>query len=317
MRILFLGTPEFAVESLRQLYEAQFNIVAVVTMPDKASGRGRALTASAVKVFAEEKGLKVLQPEKLKSPEFIEQLHQLKPDLGVVVAFRMLPEVVWNLPRLGTINLHGSLLPNYRGAAPINWAVMNGETQTGYTIFKLKHEIDTGDVLAQETMPIHPEEHAGSVHDRMKVLGASLLVKVVNQLKEGSIQPIPQSALREEQALKPAPKLFREDGRILPHFSAKKAHDLVRGLAPHPGAWLVLKQASGELTEYKLLQTRLHASPEGHPMAQVVTDHKRTAGIGFKDGFLQFEVIQAPGKRPMRIQEFLAGNKFVEGTVLV
>ncbi|MCW3087116.1 MAG: methionyl-tRNA formyltransferase, partial [Sediminibacterium sp.] len=238
LKIAFMGTPDFAVASLDALVNAGCNIVAVITAPDKPAGRGMKLTESAVKKYAAGKGLPVLQPEKLKSPAFIEQLRALQADLQVVVAFRMLPEVVWNMPPLGTINVHGSLLPQYRGAAPIHWAVINGEKETGVTTFRLKHEIDTGDILLQKKIPIGDDETTGEVHDRMKVIGAGLLVDTIRGLADHTLLPMDQSILLEHgpKELRHAPKLFTEDCQLNWERPASELHNRVRGLSPFPGA---------------------------------------------------------------------------------
>jgi methionyl-tRNA formyltransferase len=241
LRIVFMGTPEFAVASLDALVQAGCNVVGVITAPDKPAGRGMQLQGSAVKKYALEKGLHLLQPEKLKNPEFVESLRALKADLQVVVAFRMLPEIVWNMPPMGTLNVHGSLLPHYRGAAPINWAVINGEKETGVTTFRLKHEIDTGDILLQERMPIGEDETAGEVHDRMKELGAALLVRTVQGLAADTIKEQPQSHL-DPATLKHAPKIFTDTCRIDWSRPVAEVHNLVRGLAPFPGAFSTLNE---------------------------------------------------------------------------
>src|SRR5689334_22941625 len=234
LRIVFMGTPEFAVASLEALVRAGFNIVGVVTAPDKPAGRGMKMTESAVKKFAARKGITILQPEKLKDPVFLEELKALQADLQVVVAFRMLPEIVWNMPRLGTINLHGSLLPQYRGAAPINWAVINGDKETGVTTFKLKHEIDTGDILLQERMPIGDNETAGEVHDRMMELGAGVLVETVKGLSNGSLKETPQD---NSGVLRHAPKIFTATCRIDWNKPGEDIYNLIRGLSPYPAAF--------------------------------------------------------------------------------
>ncbi|MFT3680913.1 MAG: methionyl-tRNA formyltransferase [Ferruginibacter sp.] len=242
LRIIFMGTPEFAVASLDALVKAGCNIVGVITAPDKAAGRGMQLQQSAVKKYAAEHHLHILQPEKLKNPDFLAELQSLNADLQIVVAFRMLPEVVWNMPHMGSVNLHGSLLPQYRGAAPINWAVINGEKETGVTTFKLKHEIDTGDILLQESFPIGENETAGEVHDKMKEIGAQLLVKTVKGLADGSLKESPQlSSLNSQPStLKHAPKIFTETCKIDFTKTTAAVHDLIRGLSPFPGAFTSL-----------------------------------------------------------------------------
>ena len=242
-RIVFMGTPEFAVASLDALVKAGFNIVAVVTAPDKPAGRGMKMNESAVKKYASDSGMNILQPEKLKNPEFIETLKKLDADLQIVVAFRMLPEVVWNMPSLGTVNVHASLLPQYRGAAPINWAIINGEKETGITTFKLQHEIDTGNILLQEKTPIGDNETAGELHDKLKIIGAQLLVKTVTGLADNSIQELPQSRLNSHEVsnLRHAPKIFTDTCRINWNNSISSVHNLIRGLSPFPGAFTTLR----------------------------------------------------------------------------
>src|ERR1043165_9173853 len=238
LRIVFMGTPEFAVASLDALVNKGYNIVGVITAPDKPAGRGMKLQESAVKKYAVEKGLRILQPEKLKNPQFLDELKSLNADLQVVVAFRMLPEVVWNMPALGTINVHASLLPQYRGAAPINWAIINGEKQTGITTFKLKHEIDTGDILLQETINIGEDETAGELHDRMKEIGAQLLVKTIKGIADGSLKETPQPP----GDIKHAPKIFTETCHIKWNKSLNSIYNLIRGLSPYPGAFTLLDE---------------------------------------------------------------------------
>src|SRR2546423_148881 len=240
LRLVFMGTPEFAVASLDALVKAGYAIVAVITAPDKPAGRGMKLQESAVKKYAVENGLKVLQPQKLKDPDFLEELISLHADLQIVVAFRMLPEVVWNMPPMGTINVHGSLLPQYRGAAPINWAIINGEKETGVTTFKLKHEIDTGDILLQEKIPIGENETAGELHDHMKQIGAQVLVKTVEGLANGSLQERPQSGIAEPNLIRHAPKIFTETSKINWNKTVDEIHNLIRGLSPFPGAFTYL-----------------------------------------------------------------------------
>ena len=309
LRIVFMGTPEFAVASLDALIKAGYNIVGVVTAPDKPAGRGMKMNESAVKKYATEHGLKVLQPEKLRNPDFLEELKSLNADLQVVVAFRMLPEVVWNMPRMGTINLHGSLLPQYRGAAPINWAVMNGETSTGVTTFKLKQEIDTGNLLLQESFPIGEDESAGEVHDRMKDIGAQLLVKTVKGLVEGTLKETPQAPLvssdSSETELKHAPKIFAETCKIDFSKSVDEVHNLVRGLSPFPGAFTYL---DGKII--KILKGKKEITQRKPPQGQIESDNKTFLKFACADGYIHVLEIQLEGKRRMTIEEFLRGYKF-------
>lgn len=304
-RIVFMGTPEFAVASLDGLVKAGFNIAAVITAPDKQAGRGMKMTESAVKKYAVEQGLKVLQPEKLKNPEFLEELRSIQATLQVVVAFRMLPEVVWNMPPMGTINLHGSLLPQYRGAAPINWAVINGEKETGVTTFKLKHEIDTGDILLRESFSIGENETAGEVHDRMKDIGAQLLVKTVNGLLEGSLQETPQDSLTSAH-LKHAPKIFTETSELDFSKSTEHVHNLIRGLSPFPGAFTYLND--------KVLKIYRSIKEEKIPISKgtglLETDGKTFLKFACADGYIHATEVQLEGKKKMLIEDFLRGYRF-------
>ena len=309
LRIIFMGTPEFAVASLDALVNAGFNIVGVITAPDKPAGRGMKLTESAVKKYAAEKGLHTLQPEKLKNPLFIEELKALKADIQVVVAFRMLPEIVWNMPPMGTINLHGSLLPQYRGAAPINWAVINGEKETGVTTFKLQHEIDTGNILLQESFPFGEDETAGEVHDRMKEIGAALLVKTIQGLADGSLKEKPQSSIANRQssvsALKHAPKIFTETCRIDWNKPAQEIYNLVRGLSPFPAAFTFLNDKM-----LKIYKSKKEITPPAAMPGSFLTDHKTYLKFACTDGFIYATEIQLEGKKKMMIDEFLRGYRF-------
>jgi methionyl-tRNA formyltransferase len=303
MRIVFFGTPDFAVASLEALIQANFNVVAVVTAPDKPAGRGQQLQSSAVKQFAETQGLPVLQPIKLKDPVFVEELRLYKPDLQVIVAFRMLPEVVWNLPPLGTFNLHGSLLPNYRGAAPIHWAVINGETETGVTTFFLQHEIDTGDLLFQETEPILPDDTTGDVYERLMKRGAKLVVKTAVAIQAGTTNPVPQD---ETAAMKPAPKLTRASGEIHWSKTGAEIYNLVRGMYPFPGSHTTFQGKN-----CKLIQVKFH--PESIPDLGIGiwdTDQKSFLRVGCQDGYIEILEWQMEGKKRMKIDEFLRGYNF-------
>lgn len=306
LRIVFMGTPEFAVASLDALVKAGCNIVAVVTAPDKAAGRGLHLQQSAVKKYAVENGLKVLQPEKLKNPEFISELKSLNADLQIVVAFRMLPEVVWSMPPMGSVNLHGSLLPQYRGAAPINWAVINGETETGVTTFKLKHEIDTGDILLQQSFPIGENETAGEVHDRMKETGAQLLVKTVQQLAAGVLAEKPQTSNQQPATpLKHAPKIFTETCKIDFAKTAEEVHNLVRGLSPFPGAFCSLNGKT-----LKIFRTEKEVSNPDIEPGQYKTDEKTFLKFACSNGYISVTELQLEGKKKMNIEDFLRGYRF-------
>lgn len=302
MRIVFMGTPDFAVESLDRLVNAGFDVVGVVTATDKYGGRGgKKLIQSAVKKYAEAKGLKVLQPKNLKAEEFVSELRALKADLQVVVAFRMLPEVVWDMPPHGTLNIHGSLLPKYRGAAPINWAVIRGEKETGVTSFFLKHKIDTGNIILQSKMPIGPDDTAGDVHDKMMVLGADLLVDTVNAILNGEAKALEQ----DETEVTEAPKLFRETCEIDLNQDIQDVYNFVRGLSPFPTAWTMLEDKMLKIIKCKMVRVDSSESCE----AVGTVDIK--AKIGFKlwaqNGYLDIEELQIQGKRRMNIKDFLNG----------
>ena len=299
-----MGTPEFAVPSLNKIYEAGYEIAAVITAPDKPAGRGMQLTQSAVKKFALEKNLKILQPEKLKSPEFIEELKSLKADLQVVVAFRMLPEIVWNMPPMGTVNLHGSLLPQYRGAAPINWAIINGEKETGVTTFKLQQQIDTGNILLQEKIPVSENETAGTLHDKMMNVGAELLLKTIRGLENGTLKEIPQPSTSNvgHATLRAAPKIFTETGEINWNKNVDEIYNLIRGLSPYPSAFTFL---NGK--KLKIFSAEKENSGESNGAGQFLTDHKTFLKFAAKDGFISLKEIQLEGKKKMKIEDFLRG----------
>lgn len=299
-----MGTPQFAVASLDALIKAGCNIVAVVTAPDKPAGRGKKLSESAVKQYAVENGIKVLQPEKLKDPDFLEELKALKADLQVVVAFRMLPEVVWNMPPRGTINLHASLLPQYRGAAPINWVLINGEKESGVTTFFLKHEIDTGDILFTEKVTLSGHETAGELHDRLMAKGAGLLVKTVKGVESGRYNEHPQSVLAEGVELKNAPKIFKEDCLIDWNQPAESIYNKIRGLSPHPAAYTLLNDKVLKIyrAEYEITEPGLQ--PGGF-----VTDNKSHLKFAAPDGYVLLTEVQLEGKKQMDIEAFLRGVK--------
>jgi len=309
MRIVFMGTPDFAVESLKVLVENNYNVVGVVTMPDKPAGRGHKIQYSAVKQYAIDKNLLVLQPEKLKDPQFLDELRALNADVQVVVAFRMLPEVVWNMPPQGTFNLHASLLPQYRGAAPINRAIMNGETETGATTFFLTHEIDTGKIILQEKISIQPEDNAGDIHDKLMVMGAQMVRKTIDMLAEGKTDAIDQSLfISHDTELKTAPKIFKEDCELLSSFGVEQAHNFVRGLSPYPGAWInIVLPGQTEKQVLKIFETEKELSAHNYEPGTFVTDLKKTAKIALSDGFLILKQIQVPGKKRMETGEYLRG----------
>ncbi len=301
-RIVFMGTPAFAVASLSALLAAKMNVVAVVTAPDKPSGRGMKLQPSAVKQFAIENNIEVLQPEKLKSPAFFDALKTLNADLQVVVAFRMLPEIIWSMPPMGTLNVHGSLLPQYRGAAPINWAIINGEKQTGVTTFQLQHAIDTGNILLQAPIDISENMTAGELHDIMKEVGANVLVKTIEGLQNNTIKATPQT--NDNVTLKHAPKIFTQDCEIDWHQSVNDIHNLIRGLAPFPGA---ITKVEGKIV--KLYATYKLPSSVTEAPGTFITDGKTFAKIACKDGYIGINDIQWEGKKRMPIVDFLRGYR--------
>lgn len=298
-KIVFYGTPDFAVASLKALIDHSYNVVAVVTAPDKPAGRGQKIHYSAVKEYALSQNLPILQPEKLKNAEFIEHLKSLEADLQVVVAFRMLPEVVWNMPPLGTINVHASLLPQYRGAAPINWAIINGEKITGVTTFKLQHEIDTGPLLLQKEIQILEEDNVGTVYEKLMHEGAQLLLETVEGLQKGNLKARQQVL---ETALQHAPKIFKEDCQINWNQKANQIHNLVRGLSPYPGAFTTLKEK-----QLKIFQTSVE--PEGHHQlpGSWDTDSKTYLKFAAQDGWVSVLDLQYEGKKRMSVADFLRG----------
>ncbi|MCB0736952.1 MAG: methionyl-tRNA formyltransferase [Bacteroidetes bacterium] len=301
MKVVFMGTPDFAVPILEAIHNSNHELVAVVTAPDKPAGRGLKMMQSAVKQCADAHEIPTLQPENLKNPDFINELKSFGADLFVVVAFRMLPEVVWNMPPKGTMNLHASLLPNYRGAAPINWAVINGEQETGLTTFLLKHEIDTGDVLKQLKMPIGPNETAGELHDRMMLAGADLVVESMDDLEAGNVKPVPQ--LHTENHIH-APKIFKPDCRVNWNKTANEVHNLIRGMSPYPTAWTTWNGKAIKL--FRSLE--LNIAHEGE-IGATQTDNKTYLNIKCADSWLGIVELQLEGKKRMTITDFLRGNK--------
>lgn len=307
-RIIFYGTPDFAVASLARLTEDGFPVVAVVTAPDKPAGRGLKMTGSPVKQYAVSRGLKVLQPVSLKDPAFREELYSLKPDLQVVVAFRMMPRQIWSLPPLGTFNLHASLLPQYRGAAPINWSVINGEKETGVTTFLLEEKIDTGKILFSERTPIGSQETAGELHDRLMDIGAGLVVKTVSAVAAGNISAIPQHGLiTDGVALKPAPKFTRDDARIDWSKEMNDVFNLIRGMSPYPGAFTTIALNDGHAISVKILRASMLPDPDATDRGTVLTDRKTFLRISAKNGYIDISEIQPSGRRVMNIREFLNG----------
>lgn len=317
LKIVYMGTPDFAVEPLRRLVEGGYNVVGVITMPDKPVGRHQTeLSASPVKQYALSQGLTVLQPEKLKDPAFLEELRSLQADLQIVVAFRMLPEVVWAMPRLGTFNLHAALLPQYRGAAPINWAIIHGDTETGVTTFFLDHEIDTGKVFQRVSVPILDTDNAEDVHDKLMYLGSDLVIETVDNILADNVRPIPQSELLTNEPLRPAPKIFKETCRINWQSGVKQTYDFIRGLSPYPAAWTELS-ANGKRMVMKIYRTAKEIGLCEAPVGTVITDGKTHFKIAQPDGFLHVEEVQLAGKKRMEIKDFLRGfhaegNLFVE-----
>ena len=331
LRILFMGTPEFAVESLKALVENNYNVVAVITMPDKPAGRGYKLQASPVKQYAIEKGLTVLQPENLKDESFLVQLKELRIDIQVVVAFRMLPEVVWSMPSKGTFNLHSSLLPQYRGAAPINWAIINGEKETGVTTFFLSHEIDTGDIIFREKTTITNSDNAETLHDRLMVMGAQLVLKTVNAVIEDSVTSIPQDELYANKIeLKPAPKIFKDDCRVNWNKDTEEIFNFIRGLSPYPAAWTELhRPGTDEVLRVKLFTSMLSEEVDSEDLkngattqdngattlenGSIITDNKSYLNVVTANGLLAITDLQLSGKKRMNVIDFLNGYKLSEG----
>ena len=304
-RLIFMGTPEFAVGSLQALIEAGYNVVAVVTMPDKPAGRGLQLQQSAVKQYALGQNLPVLQPEKLKDPAFIEELRSYKPDVQVVVAFRMLPVIVWDMPPMGTINVHASLLPHYRGAAPINWALINGEKETGITTFKLQHEIDTGNILLQEKVTITETENAGTLHDKLKAVGAKLIVATLKGLVDNNIVEMPQASF-DIATLKHAPKLYTETSNIDWLKPVEDIYNLIRGLNPYPAAFTTLHGK-----KIKLFDCQFELNNHIHTVAgEASTDGKTVLKFAAKDGFIIVKELQLEGKKRMKTEDFLRGYRW-------
>ncbi len=313
LRIVYMGTPDFAVLPLKKLVESGYQIVGVVTNPDKPAGRGQQLQESAVKKYAREAGLKILQPEKFRDEHFLNELADLKADLQLVVAFKMLPEVVWGMPRLGTVNLHASLLPDYRGAAPINWAIMNGEKVSGVTTFLLKHEIDSGNIIFQEPVEVTDEMTAGDLHDLLMEKGADLLLKTVDAIAAGNFPLIDQTELLKGREPIHAPKIFKEDMRVDWHQPLQKIYNHIRGLAPFPAAWMELQHlVSGHSCSLKIFRAEKVCRPVNHPVGEILTDGKKTFEVRVEDGILRILELQLAGKKRMGVEEFLRGFKLAD-----
>ena len=316
LRIIYLGTPDFAVEGLKRLVEGGYNVVAVVTMPDKPVGRHQnRLQPSPVKEYAVSKGLPVLQPEKLKDSQFVEQLKSFNAHLQIVVAFRMLPEVVWAMPRLGTFNIHASLLPQYRGAAPINWAIINGDKESGLTTFFLQHDIDTGDIIDRVKVPIADDCTFGELHDTLMALSGDLAIKTVDNIIAGTVSSTPQSQFVTDEPLRPAPKIFKETCRLDLSKPLDEVYNYVRGLSPAPGAWATLKTGTDELT-LKIFGATKIPDPHNLEAGTIVTDGKKHLDIALKGGWLRITELQLAGKKRMNAPSFLCGFKFQEGDCL-
>jgi len=312
MRIVFMGTPDFAVESLKILVENKYDVVGVITMPDKPAGRGHKVQFSPVKQYALEQNLHLLQPEKLKDEAFLQELRSLQADLQIVVAFRMLPEVVWDMPKFGTFNLHASLLPQYRGAAPINWAIINGDKETGATTFFLTHEIDTGKIIQQEKISISETDNAGIVHDRLMEMGARLVKKTVDMLVEGKIDAVDQAQfIHSGLELKAAPKIFKETCQIDLSWNVERVYNFVRGMSPYPTAWLDLQFPNQqEKMILKVFETEKEICNQELAIGTVITDGKKYAKVALSDGFINLKSVQMAGKKRMEIGELLRGMHF-------
>ena len=307
MRIVYFGTPEFAASQLEAILAAGYEVAAVVTTPDKPAGRGKKIQCSEVKKTASEHCLSILQPEKLKDPEFLKALESFHADLFVVVAFRMLPAVVWKMPKLGTFNLHASLLPQYRGAAPINHAIINGETQTGLTTFFLNEEIDKGAIILRESVAIRPDETAGELHDELMVLGNKLVVETIKKIENNDLQTVAQEALAEGTTLKEAPKIFKDFCNIRWNQECQNIYNHIRGLSPYPAAHTSLKSDHGETLDLKVYKTEMELSMPQVKPGTVLTDEKTYLKIAAKDGFIHLTTLQQAGKKAMNIEEFLRG----------
>ena len=311
LRIVFMGTPEFAVASLKRLVEEGYNIVAVVTTPDKPAGRGQKLHESDVKVAARELGLPILQPEKLRDPEFVEAMQELKPDLGIVIAFRMLPEVIWAMPKYGTFNLHASLLPQYRGAAPINWAIINGEKETGITTFLLNHEIDKGAIIAQHAEPILAEDNIGTMYDKLMTKGCDLVVDTVEKIAAGDYTAIEQMHI-DEATLKPAPKIFKDDCRIDWSWEGERIVNFVRGLSPYPAAWSPMFVEGEERGSAKIFEVKFEQKQHSFVVGKIFSDGKESISVSCSDGIIHIHSMQLAGKKRMSNHDLLLGFRDIE-----
>ena len=310
IRIAYFGTPEFAASQLEAIITAGYEVAVVVTMPDKPAGRGRKIQYSDVKKTALEHDLPLLQPEKLKDPTFLEQLASYQANLFIVVAFRMLPAVVWQMPELGTFNLHASLLPQYRGAAPINFAIINGEIETGLTTFFLNEEIDKGAVIMREKVGIRPDETAGELHDELMLLGNKVVVETIKKIEKGDVRALPQEELSEDQPLKPAPKISKEFCNVDWSLDCKTVYNHIRGLSPYPAAHTQLQSESGEIIDLKIYSSEIESCIPVVAPGCVVTDNKKYLKIALSDGFIHLKQVQQAGKKAMSIDDFLRGTQF-------
>ncbi len=318
LRIVYMGTPEFAVAPLNALIEAGCNVVGVITNPDKPAGRGQKIQESAVKKYALEKGLPILQPEKFRNETFLSELKALNADLQVVVAFKMLPEMVWNMPKFGTLNLHASLLPHYRGAAPINWAIMNGDKESGISTFLLQKEIDTGNVIFQEKVSIGENDNLETLHDNLMEIGSTLVVKTVRAIEANDYPQIPQGDLISEgEELKIAPKIFKDDCKINWSMSISNIHNHIRGLSPYPAAWTELFDSSDKKVAVKVYATNKEIESHSHPIGTLLSDKKTYLKVAVKGGFLNLTTIQMAGKKRMQIGDFLRGFQQIDNFKLI
>ena len=313
IRIAYFGTPEFAASQLEAILKAGYEVAVVVTMPDKPAGRGRKIQYSDVKKTALEHNLPLLQPEKLKDPVFLEQLASYQANLFIVVAFRMLPAVVWQMPELGTFNLHASLLPQYRGAAPINFAIINGEIETGLTTFFLNEEIDKGAIIMREKVAIRPDETAGELHDELMLLGNKVIVDTIKKIENGDAHALPQEELAENQTLKPAPKITKEFCNIDWSLDCQTVYNHIRGLSPYPAAHTQLISDQGEVIDMKVYSSNIELCHPDIPVGSVVTDNKKYLKIALTDGFIHLTTVQQSGKKAMPIDDFLRGTQ-LQGT---
>jgi methionyl-tRNA formyltransferase len=309
LRIVFMGTPEFAAHSLRLVVESGYNVVGVITAPDRPSGRGQKINYSSVKEYAVKKGLHLMQPTNLKDTTFIEELKALNADIQVVVAFRMLPEVIWNMPSKGTLNLHASLLPKYRGAAPINWAIINGEKESGVTTFFIEKEIDTGNIILQEKVNIEENENAGHLHDKLMEVGGQLVCETIDKISSGKIEGTAQ----EGKATK-APKIFKKDCKINWSDSIENIHNFIRGLSPYPTAWTFVDEEQKQ--NIKVFKSSIQKTSHSESNGKIITDGKSELKVAVHGGFIQLHEIQLSGKKKMKTEDFLRGYRFAEDIIL-